>query len=55
MLRRGQWLKTTVISVVGKVSEKVLNNRPVDHLAKCGLFFPISTIVADLLEYLQIF
>ena len=28
----------SLLSVVSKVSEKVVNNRIVDHLEKCGLF-----------------
>ena len=29
----------SVLSMVGKVFEKVVNNRIVDHLEKCDLFF----------------
>ena len=29
----------SLLSVVGKVFEKLVNNRIVDHLEKCGLFF----------------
>ena len=28
-----------LLSVVSKVFEKLVNNRIVDHLEKCGLFF----------------
>ena len=41
--------------MVGKVLEKLVNNRPVDHLEKCGLFsnlqnsFKSSRSTADLL------
>ena len=42
MLGKGLQLKTTclvsLLSLVSKVFEKVVNNRIVDHLAKCGLF-----------------
>ena len=41
------------LSVVGKVFEKLVNNRIVDHLEKCGLF--ISSMVLGLLDQLQIF
>ena len=29
----------SMLSVVGKVFENLVNNRIVDHLGKCGLFF----------------
>ena len=29
----------SLLSVVSKVFEKLVNNRIVDHLEKCGLFF----------------
>ena len=29
----------SLLSVVSKVYEKLVNNRNVDHLEKCGLFF----------------
>ena len=42
MLGKGLLLKTTallsLLSVVSKVFEKLVNNRIVDHLEKCGLF-----------------
>ena len=53
MLGKGLLLKTT--TVVSKVFEKLLNNRIVDHLEKCGLFsdfqsgFRSSRSTADLL------
>ena len=32
----------SLVSVVSKVSEKLVNNRIVDHLENCGLFlFPV--------------
>ena len=42
-----------LLSVVSKV-EKLVNNRIVDHLEKCGLFL-ISSMVLALLNQLQIF
>ena len=46
-------LKTTalfsLLSVVRKVFEKLVNNRIVDHLDKCGLFL-ISIMVLGLLN-----
>ena len=45
----------SLLSVVGKVFEKIVNNRIVDHLEKCGLFsdfqngFRSSHSTADLL------
>ena len=45
----------SLLSVVSKVFEKLLNNRFVDHLEKCGLFsdfqygFKSSPSIADLL------
>ena len=44
----------SLLSVVSKVFEKLLNNRIVDHLEKCG-FFLISSMVLGLLDQLQIF
>ena len=42
MLGNGLQLKTirsvSLLSVVSKVFEKLVNNRIVDHLQKCGLF-----------------
>ena len=40
--------------MVGKVFEKLVNNRIVDHLEKCDLFL-ISSMVLGLLDQLQIF
>ena len=40
---------TSLLSVVSKVFEKLVNNRIVDHLEKCGLFL-ISNIVVGLLS-----
>ena len=44
----------SLLSVVSKVFEKLVNNRIVDHLEKCGLFL-ISCVVLGLLKQLQIF
>ena len=41
-------------SVTGKVFEKLVNNRLVNHLEKCGRFF-ISSMVLGLLDQLEIF
>ena len=43
-----------LLSVVSKVFEKLVNNRIVDHLEKCG-FFMISSMVLGLLDQLEIF
>ena len=43
-----------LLSVASKVFEKLVNNRIVDHLEKCGLFL-ISSMVLGLLNQLQIF
>ena len=55
---RSTAIKTTapvsLISVVSKVFEKLVNNRIVDHLEKRGIF-PISSLVLGLLDPLQIF
>ena len=45
----------SLVSVIRKDFEKFLNNRIVDHLEKCGLFFLISSMVLGLLNQLQIF
>ena len=44
----------SLLSVVSKVFENLVNNRIVDHLDKCGLFL-ISSIIFGLLDQLQIF
>ena len=44
----------SLLSVVSKVFEKLVNNRIVDHLKKCDLFL-ISSIVLGFLDQLQIF
>ena len=44
----------SLLSVVSKVFEKLVNNRIVDHLEK-GAFFLISSMVLGLLDQLQIF
>ena len=43
-----------LLSVFSKVFEKLVNNRIVDHLEKCGLFL-ISIMALDLLDQWQIF
>ena len=42
------------LSVISKVFEKLVKNRIVDHLEKCGLFL-ISSMVLGLFDQLQIF
>ena len=44
----------SLVSVVSKVFEKLLNKKIVGHLEKCGLFL-ISSMVLGLLDQLQIF
>ena len=44
----------SLLSVVSKVFEKLVNNRIIVHLEKCG-FFLISSMVLGLLNQLQIF
>ena len=44
----------SLLSVVNKVFEKLVNNKIVNHLEKCGLFL-ISSMVLGLLNQLQIF
>ena len=44
----------SILSVVSKVFEKLVNNRIVDHLEKCGLSSDFS-MVLGLLDQLQIF
>ena len=44
----------SLLSVVSKVLEKLVNNTVVDHLEKCS-FFLISGMVLGLLNQLQIF
>ena len=44
----------SLLFVVNKVFEKLVNNRIVDHLEKCGLFL-IYSMVLGLLDQLQIF
>ena len=47
--------RVSLLSVVSKVFEKIVNNRIVDHLEKYGLFFLFSSMVLVLLDQLQIF
>ena len=44
----------SLLSVVSKIFEKLVNNRIVDHIQKCGLFL-ISSMDLGLLDQLQIF
>ena len=44
----------SLVFVVSKIFEKLVNNRIVDHKEKSGLFL-ISSMVLDLLDQLQIF
>ena len=44
----------SLLSVVSKVFERLVNNRIVDHLEKCG-FFLISSVVLCLFNQMQIF
>ena len=46
------YLPVSLLSVVSKVFEKLVNNRIVDHLEKSGFF---SSMVLDLLNQLHIF
>ena len=48
------YLPGSLLSVVSKVFEKLVNNRIVDHLEKCGLFL-ISSMVLGLLNQQLIF
>ena len=43
----------SLLCMISKVFEKLINNRIVDHLDKCGLFL-ISSMVLGLLDQLQI-
>ena len=45
----------SLLSMVSKIFEKLVNNRIVDHLEECGLFFVISSMVLGLLDQLLIF
>ena len=45
-------ITSLLLSVVSKAFEKLVNNRIVDHLEKCGLF---SSMVLGLLDQLQSF
>ena len=44
----------SLLSVISKVFEKLVNNRIVDRLEKCDLFFLISSMVLGRLDQLQI-
>ena len=52
--RAKNYCHVSLLSVVSKVFEKLVNNRIVDHLKKCDLFF-ISRMVLGLLIQLLIF
>ena len=45
----------SLLSVVSKFIEKLVNSRIVDHLGKFGFFFLISSMVLVILDQLQIF
>ena len=45
----------SILFVISKLFEKLVNNRFVDHLEKCSLFFLIFSTVSGLLNQLQIF
>ena len=49
-----KYCPVSLLSVVSKVFEKLVNNRIVDHLEKCS-FFLISSMILGLLDQLQIF
>ena len=42
----------SLLLIVSRVSEKLVNNKLVDHLEKCGIFFLISVMVSGLLDQL---
>ena len=44
----------SLLSVISRVFEKLVNNRIVDRLEKCDLFFLISSMVLGRLDQLQI-
>ena len=46
-----RYCPVSLLSMVRKVFEKLLNNRIADHVEECG-FFPISSIVLSLLDQL---
>ena len=48
------YCSVSLLSVVSKIFEKLVNKRIVDHLEKCDLFL-ISSMVLGLLDQLQIF
>ena len=39
MLQKGLQIKTSLLPVVSKAFEKFVNNRIVDHLKKCGIYY----------------
>ena len=45
----------SLLSVVSKVFEKLVNNKIIDHPEKCVAFFLIFNMVLGLLDQLQIF
>ena len=53
--RAKNYCHVSLLSMVSKVFEKLVNNRIVDHLKKCDLFFLISRMVLGLLIQLLIF
>ena len=44
----------SLLSVISKAFEKLVNNRIVDRLEKCGIFFLVSSMVLGRLDQLQI-
>ena len=52
--RSANYCPVSLLSVVNKVFEKLVNNKIINHLEKCGLFL-ISSMVLGLLDHLQIF
>ena len=44
----------SLLSVVSKIFQKLVDHRTVDHQEKCGLFV-ISSVVLSFLDQLQIF
>ena len=45
----------SLLPVISKVFKTLVNNRIVNNLEKCHLFFQISGIILDILDQLQIF
>ena len=45
----------SLLSVVSKIFEKLVNNKVVDHFKKCGIFSDLQCMVSDLPDQLQMF